>query len=236
VALAIKTPFPFLILSVVGGVALLRRSWRLNDPITLVPPVAALLMLLVCIPGSINIGLRHLLPMFPLLAVCAGVGVCVLWQYQGRPSLLLRGLVIVLVGWQLFTSARSHPDYLAYFNECCGEEPQWWLVDSDLDWGQDLARLSSELKQRRVDRLHIAYFGTADPARHSLPPFKNLLPNKPVRGWVAISERELAGGTGSSPPYNYYAWLLGHRPVAVVGKSIRLYWIPDLAHARRAPA
>lgn len=224
VAVAIKTPIPFLLLSVLGGAALVRRSLRANNPLALVPPLAAVLMLLACIPSSINIGLRHLLPIFPLLAVCGGVGACRLWRYQGRLRFLPRGLLILLLSWQALSSVRAHPDYLAYFNECCRAEPHRWLVDSDLDWGQDLERLSRELRQRRVDQLHLAYFGAADPARHGLPPFRPLPPRQPVLGWIAISEQAYAMGTGS-PPNDDYRWLLRHQPVAVVGKSIRLYRI-----------
>ena len=224
VALLIKTPVPFLVLAGLGSFALLRQGWRRDSPAAMLPPLAAALVLLVCIASSIAIGLRHLLPIFPPLAVAAGVAALRLWQRRGSYRSLSRPLVVVLLGWQVAGGARAHPDYLAYFNECCSAAPQRWLVDSDLDWGQDLDRLSRALRDRRVDRLYLAYSGTADPYRHHLPPFAQLPPHHPVRGWVAISEWEFVTGT-SAPPYDRYTWLRSHQPVARVGKSIRLYRI-----------
>jgi hypothetical protein len=221
VAMLIKTPIPFLLLCAIGAPVLARRWWRSNDPLALVPPVGALAVLAVCMASAINIGLRHLLPAFPLLAICAGVGASRLWARKAR---IARVLVIALLGWQVLTGIRAHPDYLAYFNECCDSHPERWIIDSDLDWGQDLDRLAAALRARHVGELYLAYFGSADPARHGLPPFRPLPHGQPVHGWVAISEWEYAFGT-SAPPHDYYSWLRGHRPVARVGKSIRLYRI-----------
>jgi hypothetical protein len=221
VAMLIKTPIPFLLLYAIGAPVLARRWWRSNEALALVPPAGALVVLAVCMGSAINIGLRHLLPAFPLLAICAGVGASRLWARKAR---IARVLVIALLGWQLLTGIRAHPDYLAYFNECCDSHPERWIIDSDLDWGQDLDRLAAALRARHVGELYLAYFGSADPARHGLPPFRPLPHGQPVHGWVAISEWEYAFGT-SAPPHDYYSWLRGHRPVARVGKSIRLYRI-----------
>jgi hypothetical protein len=120
---------------------------------------------------------------------------------------------------------RAHPDYLGYFNECCAAAPERWLVDSDLDWGQDLARLAHTLKTHGVDHFYLAYFGSADLSRHGLPPFQDLKAYERVRGWVAVSESHFAMGA-QGPPYDWYRWLRDYEPVARVGKSIRLYRIP----------
>ena len=224
VAMLIKTPIPFLLLSAIGAVALARSWWRTNDPLALVPPAGALMLLAVCMASAINIGLRHLLPAFPLLAVCVGVAGARLWTHDDRMQPAARGLLVALFGWQILSGARAHPDYLAYFNECCASESERWIIDSDLDWGQDLDRLSADLKQRHVDQLYLAYFGSADVTRHGLPPFKPLPKRQPVHGWVAISEWEYAFGT-NAPPHDDYAWLREQRPVARIGKSIRLYYV-----------
>jgi hypothetical protein len=225
VSILIKTPVPFLLLATVGAVWLLRRSYREDRPLAAIPPLGALLIVLACIPSAINIGIRHLSPIFPLLAICAGVGAALLWQRAGKACYASRGLVVILLTWQVAAGARAHPDYLAYFNECCDAAPERWLIDSDLDWGQDLHRLSLALKEQGVERLRLAYFGTADPAHHGLPAFEVLQPYERASGWIAVSEYRLALGA-RLPPYDQFRWLLEHEPVARVGKSIRLYRIP----------
>lgn len=225
VGILIKTPIPFLLLALVGSACLLRRARREDEPLGMVPPLAAALIVLACVPSAINIGMRHVLPIFPLLAICAGVGAHSLWRWRGNENAASRMLVLALLGWQIAAGVRAHPDYLAYFNECCTVAPERWLVDSDLDWGQDLNRLSQALKAHKADHVYLAYFGGADPTRHGLPPFKRLDGYKRVQGWVAISEWHFAAGTQAAP-YDYYRWLLEYEPVARVGKSIRLYYIP----------
>jgi len=232
VGILIKTPIPFLILMLGGAVILLRSAKRNGDPLAVLPPLAAALILLACIPSNINIGMRHVLPMFPLLAICAGVSAAALWQSRFANTIALRlvtrATLVILLTWQVYAGARAHPDYLAYFNECCSAAPHKWLINSDLDWGQDLARLSQELRARGVEQLYVAYAGTADIDQHDLPPHMPLEPYRQVRGWVAISELylEVDTDTADPPPYDRYRWLLDHQPVTQVGKSIRLYWIP----------
>ena len=43
-------------------------------------------------------------------------------------------------------SLAAHPDYLAYFNALAGDDPERIVVDSDLDWGQDIKRLGQRLR------------------------------------------------------------------------------------------
>jgi len=103
----------------------------------------------------------------------------------GQPA--ARALTILLSSWLVVASLRAHPDYLAYFNELTGSHPEEMLVDSDLDWDQDLARLADTVRARHIDRLSIVYHGSADLARHGLPPYTPLEPRTPVSGWVAAS-------------------------------------------------
>jgi hypothetical protein len=103
------------------------------------------------------------------------------------------------------------------------------LVESDLDWGQDLWRLSRELEERGIRKVHLAYFGTADPRAHGITDYQPLPPHQRVTGWVAASVRLLKADQTYQPPYDGYAWLEEREPVAAVGRSIRLYHIPPAA-------
>jgi hypothetical protein len=180
-------------------------------------------ILLVNLPTSLNIGVRYMMPLFPLLALTAAGGVVWLWQRQ-------RVVAAALVAWVVISAAMAHPDYIAYFNELAGSQPEQVLVDSDLDWGQDMNRLSAELRRRRIDYFHMACLYTGDDTRLGLPNWDGLEPYQPVKGWVAVSQTMLKNygwmvAQQQGRPDLAFAWLDRYRPVAKVGKSILLYRI-----------
>jgi hypothetical protein len=225
IVIAVKSTIPLLLLALGGGVLCLRRAWVQDDWRWTAPVLVPMALLAVCIPVTINIGVRHVLPVFAALAVLAGIATAALIDKTVSGNKAFGLLAAGLLAWHLAASVRAHPDYLAYFNECCDDHPEAVLVDSDLDWGQDLKRLAEELRRRGVDRLHLKYFGKADPAKHGLPQFDVLEPYGEVTGWVAISQHHVTLGT-RSPPYDQFRWLTRHVPVARVGKTIWLYHIP----------
>ncbi len=211
VALAVKTPLGLLILAVIGACT---RKAR-------IPATLCGVLFLVYLPTTLNIGVRYMLPLFPLLALCGAGGVVWLWQRQ-------RILAAALLAWVAVSAALAHPDYIAYFNEAAGSHPDRILVDSDLDWGQDMHLLSAELKRRDADYFHMACLYTGDDSRLGLPNWDGLEPYQPVKGWVAVSYTMLHNygwmvaqqqGRGDLA----FAWLDRYRPVAKVGKSILLY-------------
>jgi hypothetical protein len=223
VALAVKSPVAFLILVGIGVAILLIRFEYRADWRFLAPTVAAVAILLVTMPVKLHLGVRHILVVYPLLSIAAGFGAVSLWHNTPHRQ-WARTATVLLLGWLLVASVRAHPDYLAYFNELAGSQPERILVDSDLDWGQDLLRLAEVLRSRKVDTLAFSYFGTAEPSRHGLPPYTNLVPFRPTTGWIAISLCKLKDGWPE--PAGAYSWLEAYKPVALVGRSIRLYDIP----------
>jgi 4-amino-4-deoxy-L-arabinose transferase-like glycosyltransferase len=225
VALAVKTPIPFLLLAGVGIVAALGATAGRERRRLLEPAAIAAAILLVCLPSRINIGLRHVLPIYPFLAITAGLGAARLLRAR-RAAPAGAVLAVLLVGWQLAASVRAHPDYLPYFNELAGDHPERILVDSDLDNGQDLKRLADTLRARRIPAVSLAYAGSATVAEHGLPPVQWLEPHRPVSGWVAASLYSLKLGSLGRPGHDDFSWLERYRPVAQVGRSIRLYHIP----------
>jgi len=232
VALAVKTPIPFLLLFGLGTAAALRLPGPSRRR-ALAPAAAAAAILLVALPSRINIGLRHVLPMYPLMAVMAGAGAVALWRW--RPDRRLGpAAVALLVGWQVIAGLRVHPDYIAYFNEAAGRHPERILVDSDLDNGQDLWRLADTLRARGVKEVALAYAGSATVAEHGMPTIRWLEPHRPDTGWVAASLWSLKLGSLNQPGHDDFAWLERYRPVAQVGRSIRLYYVPSVpADSRR---
>jgi hypothetical protein len=225
VALAVKTPLAFILLCAAGAFAAPRAPPGPDRRYQLEPLAIATVLLLVCIPSRINIGVRHVLPIYPFLAITAGVGLAWLFRsIRAAPAAALCGAL--LLGWHLVSSVRAHPDYLAYFNELAGDEPERILVDSDLDSGQDLKRLADTLHARGITAVSLAYAGSATVAAHGLPPVRWLEPHQPVKGWVAASLYSLKLGSLDRPGHDDFAWLERYAPVASVGKSIRLYYIP----------
>lgn len=228
VAVAVKTTLGFLAAVTIAAVLLARRAVRERvGRDELAPLAAAVAILAATLPVNINIGVRHVLPVYPLLAVSAGCGLALLW----KRSIRWRAIVVLLIALELIVSVRSHPDYLAYFNPLAGAQPQRVLLDSNLDWGQDLLRLSRRCKELGIDRLRLSYFGTADLSRHELPPLLPIPWEKPLPGWFAVSEGNLG-----SPTYPVtFKWLDRFQPVERIGKSIRLYHLTPRDIAKVAP-
>jgi hypothetical protein len=128
-----------------------------------------------------------------------------------------------LLAWSLLIVVRAHPDHLSYFNALAGDHPEHVLVDSNLDWGQDLYRLRDTIVARGIrDTVRVAYFGTADVAAAGVPNARELGLHERATGWIAASETYLAGEWVGRA----YDWLLDYPPVARVGPSMRLWYIP----------
>jgi len=218
VALAVKTPLGFLLLAGLGIWLSLRLYWRKRSWVHAAPAASAAAILLVGMASPLDIGIRHMLPLYPMLAIAAGAAAVQLWNSNRR--LAGRALAVLLTGWTVVSAARIHPDYIAYFNELGGSHPENILVHSDLDWGQDLYRLCDRVRDLHIDALSIVYFGSADLARFPLHVTKHLTPEDCARttGWVAASLMDLKTYPQA------FQWL-DRQPYQTVGRSIRLYWI-----------
>lgn len=217
VVLAVKTPLPFLLLSILGIVLSVRTFVPTKDWRKLVPGASAVALLLVSLPSTINLGVRHILPIYPLLAIAGGYGLVRLWESRILAS-AGKVVAICLPLWLFVESIAAHPDYLAYFNQLAGSHPERVLAESDLDWGQDVNRLRSALDRLKVPKFSRSVFSTVDFGRHHLPPSADLLPGRPATGWIAVSYHYLQFCPRS------YAWLSAY-PWQPIGKSIRLYWV-----------
>jgi 4-amino-4-deoxy-L-arabinose transferase-like glycosyltransferase len=221
VALAVKAPLGLLLLGVGGAAASLVAARRTTDWRMAAPALAAAAILAAALSARINIGVRHVLALFPLLAMAGGYAAVRLWgarrRVAGRLTLAALGL------WLAVASARAHPEYLAYFNETAASRPEHFLLDSDLDWGQDLLRLAREVRARRIDRLALIYSGTAHTRRVGLPPDHRCIRARDrVTGWVAVSENVVSRGIYGER----LRWLEPYAPSAVRVGSIRLYHVP----------
>ena len=223
VVLAVKTPLGCLALAAVGATLALRRRGALRQ--ARLPLAFAAGILAVGFFSRINIGVRHILPVYIGLSIAAAAGAVNLLGEPGAPKWLRYGVLLAAL-WFAASSLLSHPDYLAYFNEIAGSEPEKIVVDSDLDWGQDVKRLSQRLREIGAPEVYLALFANGSfEGQHGFPPSYQSLPDRPGPGWNAIGVSRwklLRLGAGSN--LNIRIWPDRARPVERVGKSILLYY------------
>ncbi len=221
--LAVKLPLAVLPLIAIG---LFRRpaargEWQYFWAAAIPGAVLAVSMF-----SSINIGLRHILPMFPFLAVLAASGVLWLARPVERPWGPVAAALLVV--WLGATSAAAHPDNLAYFNAIAGDEPERIVVDSDLDWGQDIKRLGKRLQQLGAPSVTFTPMFWVSLPSHGFPPTEQSSPLAPNPGWnaVQVSQWKLFRmGLQMSEP-DVRVWPDFVKPTERVGRSILLYYVP----------
>ena len=173
-----------------------------------------------------------------------------LFVYVSKLGLLVderRGWATAVLGllclWYVAASMAIYPHYLSYFNEIAGgpEHGYRYLVDSNIDFGQDLKGLGRYVAENDIDQIHLSFFGSADPdvygISYSSLPSVGLRPETPdgkwwyeegyeevctpVEGIVAISVSNLVG-LGMKDP-RCFSWLWEQEPVARIGYSINIY-------------
>jgi hypothetical protein len=184
-AIGVKTPLALFGLVALAGLAALRAPPDERRRLAVVgTPLVVLIAVhgLLAVTSEINLGLRHVLPLYPAVFVLAGGAAS---RLLGRAT---RAVTAALgIGFAI-ASASIWPHYLAYFNLLVGPENGYReLVDSSLDWGQDLDALQRELSERPPTRpIYLSYFGSADPMFHELD--VRLLPG--FFDWPTIQHRE----------------------------------------------
>ena len=146
-----------------------RRLWQIvrRDCTTLAPIWTLILVYgAFALFAKLNIGHRHLLPIYP--AIFIGSGACA-YFLRGKRIRFVAALIAIFLGWAIVESLFVRPNYLAYFNQLAGGPANGYkhLVDSSLDWGQDLPGLKAWLDQHvdpsTRDAIYLGYFGSADP-------------------------------------------------------------------------
>ncbi len=236
VAFALKTPIPLLILlalAVVWTSVRAARNWMalsLDDAALWVPVLTVFVFFAVELR---SIGLRYVLPAYPFLFVIAAGAAVSLERSQAFRG-KLKYLVLVLTMWYVLGTAAIWPNHLAYFNESVGgpKNGYRYLVDSNLDWGQDLKGLKAFMDRRGIRQVYLSYFGLDDPRRYGidyvwLPSYELPNPNPqatvniPRGSYVAISVTNLQG-VYMTPP-TMFRWLDRYAPIARIGQSIFVY-------------
>jgi hypothetical protein len=157
--------------------------------------------------SHLDLGVRYVLPIYVPLSIAAAAAALT----------MRRWLMIALLAWHVGASLLSYPDSFVYFNEIAARRPWFYLLDSNLDWGQDALRLARIAREKHIDRIGVSIMGWHDLDALGFPPWYRAERNVPSQGWVAVSEHPLG--------MFEFKWLRG-RLYERVGKSIRLYYIP----------
>jgi len=223
VAFAVKVPLAITALAGLAVAAPVARPSRLGWLIGV--PVAVYLAI-ACFWLDVTLGIRYLLPILPLLFVFIATQLAPTGGGWGRAA------VLAACGWLAVASLWIHPNYLAYFNEAAGGPSRGYryLLDSNLDWGQDLGTLARYLAKHGNPTIQLAYFGPEKPEFHGIRS-RRLKGCQPVKGIVAISANVREGlykpnGLLGAPRPGCYDWLKKYEPVATLGYSIFVYDIP----------
>jgi len=244
-AYLVKTPVGTLIIVglTVGALAFGRRI-RLRDEAFLWIPIVVTVGV-TCL-WKVNIGLRHLLPIYPFLYLAAGrLASSPAARVDGGARSLLRrraagalvAIAVIALAGDLVEAVRIAPDHLAYFNALVGgpENGHRYLLDSNLDWGQSSKALRGFMLSQRIPTLYCAYAGNSDPwyygvnyqyvqgtgnldnAKHR--PVR--MPTDAPRELFAISPMVLHAVHASD--HHLYDWLQQRRPLAQPGRTYLVY-------------
>jgi hypothetical protein len=226
IAFLVKTPTGVLVACLIAALSLF-RGWRRLPSFLLLTCLALppLIYFAMSMRSSIDIGIRHILPIYAFLYVllavvlvhCGPLSLRRVWPWA-------IAVVIALVGAE---SLAIYPHYLAFFNLASGgpAEGSRYLLDSNIDWGQDEKNLERLVEQRDLKPLCTFLFGTA-PAKYYIVDSRDLIQTGMPEGVerlpcvVAVSVNFLRGPI---IPLNVFAPLRSRRPLAKVGYSIYLY-------------
>jgi len=222
VALGMKTPLALLILAGVGTVwcfTRFNRGFKYWMPFAL-----AIGILAVGFYSRINIGIRHILPIYFPICMLAALGT---HRMLSARQAVFRWATAGLISWLVVSSAFAHPDYLSYFNELAGSHPEKILVDSDLDWGQDMYRLAARLKEVGATQVAVDPIIIRNPEIvHDFPPLVPLNPDAPVPGWNAVSLSLLKLRTGMfAENSRAVPWPERLPPTMRIGHSTLLWYV-----------
>jgi len=221
--LACKTPLGMWLLLPIAAVGLIacRRAWPLAVAAAVIFAGAAMLT-------NVDIGLRYLLPLFPLLCVLASVA----WRNEWAGRIWLQRLVTGLLCLSIAESLLFCPRFLTYCNVAIAWPGQGWKVlnGADMDWGQGLIDLRQWMADNQVPSVRLAYFGSVDPALYGVN--GTLISNpRAAEPLVAVSSYYVVGLTHSADTAHgrvplavpFHEKLLFMPPLTVVGNCILIY-------------
>jgi 4-amino-4-deoxy-L-arabinose transferase and related glycosyltransferases of PMT family len=216
-AIVLKWPTIVLILSALGGWALFRRKSALSRGAWLAA-LLPIIFFVLTIPTTLQIGDRHVLPIYPFLLICAAAG----WHFfrQAKQVLLVLTLLALLNAVDV---SRYAPDHLSYFTPVIRPASTWhYLADSNLDWGQGLIALRKYQDEHPGETIYMRSFGGFDPAFYGIR-CQSFGENERPHGTVVVSANEMAGYLMDDA--NGMHWLLQHPLKAYLNHTLFVFQV-----------
>jgi len=226
----IKTSIVLILFLFLGIILFIKslKKYFWNEYILILPPI---IYFCIAIFDIFNIGYRHILPIIPFCIVIASKPMASII----RRNWIMASILVIMIIYYIIGTMKIHPYYLSYFNESIGgaKNGYKYVVDSNIDWGQDLKRLADYLKKNKIEEITVSYFGTANANYYGIK-FNPLLiylipgsskeemspePNTP--GLYAISVTNLQGVYCKNQ--KIFDWLKRREPIARIGYSIHIY-------------
>jgi hypothetical protein len=239
VAWFLKTSIPVILLTLYS-VFVVIKNWPKQKEVKWILAVILTPMFVYwgsSVVGQLNLGIRHLLPTVPFLLLLIGYAIHPLLNNMKKkawPGYLAIGLVVLAA----ISTISNYPNFISYFNEATPRDAKYTkLIDSSLDWGQDLLRLEKYVSDNKIENIKIDYFGGGLPS-YSIPKSQEWRAGcGPTKGWLAVSATYYQSSKWTSRKESKwsYDWLDSFTPKTVIGGSILVYNISDQDYITNPP-
>ena len=222
----LKTPISIILLAIFAVIMLFVRRKKTPDDwwkISLFS-VPLIIYWAVTLQGSLNLGIRHLMPTVPFVLLMIGYALAPI--VNAKKNVLAKSIIAALLAFLIYSTVTNFPHYISYFNELTAKDKRYTrMIDSSLDWGQDFLRLKQYIEDNNIQDIRIDYFGGSS-VSYYLPKAQTWHAySGPTTGWLAISatyyqSSKLTGKIENKPSY---AWLDNFEPEAIIGDSILVF-------------
>jgi tetratricopeptide (TPR) repeat protein len=206
-----------------------RREYRRELVFLIAPP---LLWLAVAMTSKLDLGIRHILPMFPFLIILAASVAYTL----ARRSRVWGTLVVALLVFHAASSLHTYPNYLPYSNEAFGGPSNTYRVlsDANVGWEGGLKNLANYINSHHITQCWFAFDGPNNPDYYHIPckPLPTLfavlvgrsqIVPEQIQGPVFLGSSELSGFDFGPDDLNPYQQFVNLRPTNVIGGEILEY-------------
>ncbi|OGF74646.1 hypothetical protein A2W54_03810 [Candidatus Giovannonibacteria bacterium RIFCSPHIGHO2_02_43_13] len=204
--------------------------------------------------NPLNIGVRHILPVFPFTYLLVSREIIIwlrrlsfdepasFWEWvrffyenyiKPAPKYFIFSMIILFMALNIII---AYPYFLSYYNILGKGTNDGYMAatDSNYDWGQDLKRLVTRIEELNIDKIYLDYFGGGDPKYYLGDKYESWWSAKgppPIGSYFAVSVNSLMGnqarpvGNIAIKPEDTYSWLKGKAPVVRGGMSILIFKI-----------
>lgn len=205
----------------------------------------------ISITGNLNLGIRHLMPILPIVSFVVGSASVRLVRRLNN-HFVTAGALVLLASYMALTVI-AYPSFVSYFNQLIGGggNAGKYVSDSSVDWGQDFKRLQSYVEANKdIDVIHVDYFGGAEPRYYMCDRVFDVAGDlvRSAKGYDCTGSQYIEWHAQQGLPHGYlavsetylqndryasklrgdrgYTDLYNVEPIAKIGNSIYVYKLP----------